>query len=124
MIESIQNQMPIQAFGNYSDEDYAERIYSRYMPRPGEEEEGQQAFERLAESVSGDKNLAMVRMQSRDWKLTDPERVAKLRAYLDSRPGVVAQGWFSERHLPNCDALVDILLIVRTDVYAKTPKRM
>ena len=123
MIESIQNQMPIQAFGNYSDEAYAERIYSRYMPGPVEEHDGgvaaRQAFEELTDSVSGNRNLAMVRLQSREWKLNDPARVAKLRAYLATRPGVVAQGWFSERHLPNCDALVDILLVVRTDVYEK-----
>ncbi len=119
MIESIQNQMPIQAFGNYTEEQYASGIYSRYIPAPGDAVDARERFESLAESVSGNKNLTMVRLQSREWKLTDTERVAKLRAYLASRPGVVAQGWFSESHLFPCDALVDILLVVRTDAYQK-----
>lgn len=114
MIEAIQNQMPIMAFGHYTEEDYADRIYSRYLPTENKPGYTQQQFEALIESVSGNPRLAMVRLQSREWKLTDKARLEALNTFLMQMPGVVCHGFFAEKHLPNCDALVDILLVVET----------
>ena len=120
MTESIQNQMPIMAFGHYNDT--AATCYSRFMAMQGSSSEStttthatalsKHDFEALIETVSGNDKLAVVRLQSREWKLQDASRVEKLTRFIEETPGLVAYAFFSEKHLRNCDALVDILLVV------------
>ena len=114
MTASIQNQQPIMAFGNYTEEELEKGVYSRYL---GSSRVNQAEMEALLESVEGNRELAIVRLQSREWKLTDARKVEALNAYFDATPGVVAHCMFSEKHFPNCDALVDILLVIKTSLY-------
>lgn len=114
MMEAIQNQMPIMAFGHYSEAQYKNDIYSHLI-----ETENQREVEALIYSVSGNKSLAIVRLQTREWKLTNALNVEKLKKFLGATPGLKGMAFYSEKHIPNCDALVDILLIVETKSYMK-----
>ena len=120
LTETVQNQMPIMAFGHYDKES---GYYSRFLPQSKNGEGGlsltlaQRELESLLESTCGNPQLALVRLQSREWKLTDPVKLQRLNQFLGATPGLKGYGYYSEKHIPNCDALIDILLVVETSVY-------
>lgn len=127
MTESIQNQMPIMQFGCYTDDQYKNDIYSRPM-RFGVAFAGKniptismshEKMKSIIESVSGNPDLAVIRLQSREWKLTDNTRIEKLIRFLSDFKGVVCIGFYSNKHIACCDALVDIIIVVKTIYYYK-----
>lgn len=131
MVESIQNQMPIMKYGRYSDQEYEEEIYSRYIA-PEEmsatfaftdkraygsseaSKKGEARFEALLKEVhSLDSNKTVVRLFSRVWKLNQcPKKTARLVRFLTELPGVVDHAYYVERYIPVCEPVVEILLIV------------
>lgn len=113
---SITNQMPVMAFANYKKEEYGTRIYSRFLAG---QRHTQTTVEKMLASVATDPSLAVIRLQSREWKLTNADKFSKLEEFLASQNGVICHGFFSEKHIPNCDALVDILLVVKTAIYSE-----
>lgn len=126
LVETMQHQLPLMAFGRYSDEDYAQ-IHSTYQAhsdiRSGhtfyEASDPHAAsleateFEQLAHTVAQDERYAMVRLYTRVWRLQASQTVTEeLRSFLASSPGLVKHAYYTERHLPQCDPLVEILCIV------------
>lgn len=114
IMESIQNQMPIAKIFHYTEKEYEEGIYSRFLHNPNalDDKDGSLIQSKL-ESVAGNPGLAIVRLQTREWKLSDKKKVEKLNRFIMSFESVVCHGFFSEKHIINCDALVDILLVVK-----------
>lgn len=125
MIESIQNQMPIMRFGRYTDKQYKEEIYSRFIPRDEmkvslslaqtDERKAKQAkFEKLLEEVDSlDSDKTIVRLYSRLWKLKQKaEKTERLNQFLSKLPGLVDYAFYVEKHLPVCEPIVEILCIV------------
>jgi len=131
MVESIQNQMPIMKYGRYSDKEYEEEIYSRYIA-PEEmsatfaftdkaaygaseaSKKGEARFEAFLREVNSlDSDKTVVRLFSRVWKLNQCEKkTARLVRFLTELPGVVDHAYYVERYIPVCEPVVEILLIV------------
>jgi hypothetical protein len=117
LMESVQHQLPIMAFGRYSDEQYA-KTHSTFLslsnPKATQNKllKEQEKFEGLIFGVSENPSLAVVKLQSREWKLKDCEKSLELHKFLSSRKGVVAVGYYSEHQLPVCDPMVDIHVII------------
>lgn len=114
MVESLQHQLPIMAFGRY-DAEQRERIYSHYnnpseisihydftiCPGPSSES---QAFEQLVHSVAENPNLALVRLYSRAWKFRQSsDQTEQLKQFISESYGLVQHAYYTERHLPVCD---------------------
>ncbi len=114
IMESVQNHMPIAKIFHYTEKEFEEGIYSRFLGNPNalDDKDGS-LIESMLESVSGNPDLAIVRLQTREWKLLDEAKVAKLNRFIMSFERVLCHGFFSEKHIINCDALVDILLVVK-----------
>ena len=114
-MESVQNQMPIMQFGHYSEEEFNEHIHSRFLANPNRlNDKDGSLIEAELERVAGNPDLMIIRLQSRLWKLTDKEKVARLNKFIMSFDRVVCHGMYSEKHLKPCDAIVEILLVVKT----------
>lgn len=116
MMECIENQMPIMKFGHYTKKEYNEGIHSRFIGNPLLQEDDQEQEARIMaiiESVAGNPDLTMIRLQTREWKLNDPIKVAKLNRFFMSLDRVVCHAMFSEKHVICCDALVDILIVAK-----------
>jgi hypothetical protein len=119
LMESVQHQLPIMAFGRYSDTQYA-NTHSNYISittgvknsESNSLKDEQQKFEKLAFGVSEDPSLSIVKLQSREWKLRDTQKNQQLHSFLTSRKGVVAVGYYSEHQLPVCDPMIDIQIII------------
>lgn len=130
MVASIQGQMPIMKYGRYSDDEYANEIYSRYISPDemsanfsftdakaygsAESKKSEAKFQALLKEVDSlDSDKTIVRLYSRVWKLNQcPKKTAKLNRFLSELPGVVAYAYYVERYVPICEPVVDILLIV------------
>lgn len=130
MVASIQGQMPIMKYGRYSDEEYANEIYSRYISPDemsatfpftdakaygnAESKKSEAKFQALLKEVDSlDSDKTIVRLYSRAWKLNQcPKKTAQLNRFLSELPGVVAYAYYVERYVPICEPVVDILLIV------------
>ena len=114
MMESIQNQMPIMKLLHYSPQEMKEGIYSRFLRNPNRlNDTTGELIVSVLESVADNPTLTIVRLQTREWKLTDKKRVDALNKFIMSFDRVVCHGMFSEKHIASCDALVDILIVVR-----------
>lgn len=114
MMESVENQMPIMRFGHYTREQFTVGVYSRFLPHTNKlGDTTGRLIEAMLEKVAGNPELTVVRLQSREWKLRDKERLAKLDRFISSFDKVVCHGIFAEKHIDRCDALVDILLVVK-----------
>lgn len=114
MMESVENQMPIMRFGHYTREQFTTGVYSRFVPHTNRlGDTTGRLIEAMLEKVAGNPELTVVRLQSREWKLRDKERLAKLDRFISSFDKVVCHGIFAEKHIDRCDALVDILLVVK-----------
>ena len=115
IMESVQNQMPIMQFGHYSEEEFNEHIHSRFLVNPNRlNDKDGSLIEAELERVAGNPDLMIIRLQSRLWKLNDKEKVARLNKFIMSFDRVVCHGMYSEKHLKVCDAIVEILLVVKT----------
>lgn len=132
MVASIHNQMPIMKFGRYSDQEYAEKLYSRYvspkemtaslnldlpLPPSKERAESQRQFEaHVAEVDDLASNKTMVRFYSRTWKLNQSkEKTERLMQFINMVPGLITFGIYVERHIPVCDPIVEILCVVNVE---------
>jgi hypothetical protein len=130
MVETIQNQMQISSFGRYTQEQYRDDIYSFYVPKteitrcraeapkqnkpqPQAQAQAQQKFESLLERVGTDSSLALVRLYSRQWKMTESaERTEALKKLLQKTPGLVDYGFYMEKPLSVCEPVLLILCVV------------
>jgi hypothetical protein len=140
MIETIQNQMPIQRFGRYSDEQYKNDIYSIYVSldeiddkfsfkkttassrriygTPGNVVREQEAFEKILDTL--DDNTTVLRLYSRTWKLDKNTKDRKdLFDFILSVPGIRCFGVYIEKHLPVCEPIVQFLCIVDVEIASK-----
>lgn len=114
MMESIQNQMPIMKMFHYTSEEMKEGVYSRFLANKNKlNDRTGEMITTMLESVAGNPKLTIVRLQTREWKLEDKKRVEALDNFFMSFDQVVCHGMFSEKHIASCDALVDILLVVK-----------
>lgn len=125
-VETMQHQLPLMAFGRYSDEDYS-KIHSIYqLPQdvrsghtfreasdPQKASLEAEAFEKLAFSVAEDERYAVVRLNTRVARLQASQKATEeLRQFLAASPALVAHAYYDERHLPPCKSLVSIVCIV------------
>ena len=136
-VEALQHQLPLMAFGRYSDEQYAQ-VRSEYLrteevtarrdyetvSRPsGTATKEAAAFEERLHGVALNANQSVVRLYTRPWKLQSDEKLTKeLKQFIASTPGLVAHGWRLERHLPVCPLAVEIHCVVDVEAvmaYAK-----
>jgi hypothetical protein len=129
MMATIQNQMPIMKFGRYSDKEYAEEIYSRFISpkeisasfdfkgfpmKNNNNNKERLAFERLLAGVDAPgSNMSVVRLSTRTWKLTqDKEKTERLKKFIREMPGLISHAYYLEKHMPICEPVVEILCII------------
>lgn len=137
MIETIQNQMPIQRFGRYTDKQYREDIYSIFvrideidptflfksitpLTRKASKEtsQKQEDFESDLDSLGDDQTV--VRLYSRAWKMDkNTKDRADLLEFIQSIPGIVSMGIYIEKHLPVCEPIILILCIIDVEKASK-----
>lgn len=123
MIESLQHQLPLMAFGRYNAEQ-REKICSHYnnmsdinhhynfTSTPIVASDEAKSFQELIHSVAENPNLAVVRLYSRAWKFhQSAELTMELKKFISESYGVVQHAYYTERHLPGCDPVVVILCI-------------
>jgi hypothetical protein len=114
LTECVQHQLPLMAFGRYSDEQYAQ-THSKYLHGSMA---NQQAFEEVVRRVASDPKLTIARLQARDWRLNaEPEKTRALFQKLVAMPGVRGYACYSENHLPICDPIDEILVIGEVDTW-------
>jgi hypothetical protein len=118
LTECVQHQLPLMAFGRYTDEQYEKETHSRYM---GGSAPDQKSFEQLVHQVASDPTLTVARLQSRPWKLdSDPTKTRELYDMLGNKsiaPGVLAYAFYSEHQLPICGPTVEILVVGKVDAW-------
>ncbi len=140
MIETIQNQMPIQRFGRYSEEQYKNDIYSIYVSldeidekfsfkqttassrridgTPEKVVKEQEAFEKILDTLDDD--TTVLRLYSRAWKLDkNTKDRADLFEFILSVPGIRCIGIYIEKHLPVCEPIIQILCILDVEIASK-----
>lgn len=140
MVETIQNQMPIEKFGRYSDREYAEEIYSLFIDLDevdmkflftevtvakrknsmnGKFRRRETEFQAKIDSLD-DQNETVVKLYSRSWKLDKClEDRADLLEYLQSLPGLKDIAIYIEKHIPNAEPVIVFLLIIDVNVALK-----
>ncbi len=131
LVESLQHQLPIMAFGRYNDEQTA-LVCSRYnLPSELHVEHNFTAatagtmqyeklrvkseadFDALVHTVAENPQLAMVRLYSRAWKFQQSEQqTLQLKQFIGESYGLVSHAFYTERHLPVCDPVVEILCVI------------
>lgn len=114
IMESVQNQMPIMQMCHYTEEEFKEHIHSRFLGNPNRlNDKDGSLITAMLERVAGNPDLTIIRLQSRLWKLTNQEKVARLNKFIMSFDRILCHGMFSEKHIKPCDAIVEILLVVK-----------
>lgn len=136
MMELIVNQMPIMAFGRYTKEQYESDVYSHYVDPttlhlnewrfPTSMKEIREMKTRVGgnesrfHKVHENPNEVIVGFYSRVWKLNQSrEDMIQFQEFIESLPGLKHYGYFIEKHLPNCDPLVEILCIIDINEFEK-----
>jgi hypothetical protein len=121
-VEAVQHQLPLMSFGRYTDEKYATlhssyntpaELGEKYQFAPTESSPAQQRFEKLAAAVVDNPNHSIVRLYSRPWKFQQSEK--KTREFVEfmaDRPGVIAHAYYTEKQLPVCQELIEIMFII------------
>lgn len=130
MVESIQNQMPIMTLGRYSDKQYADELYSRFVSpqlmsasfdfmSPAaytsvENVNAQRKFEALLKEAGAlGSNKTIVRLFSRVWKLNQSkEKTEMLNRFIRELPGLIDYAYYVEKYVPVCEPVVEILLVI------------
>ena len=133
MVESIQNQMPIMKFGRYTDKEYAEEIYSRFISptelsasfaftsptayTTKQNIEAQRKFEALLKETNPlSSNKTIVRLFSRVWKLNQSkEKTELMNRFIRELPGVIDHGYYVEKYVPVCEPVVEDLIVIDVD---------
>lgn len=142
--ETVENHTPIMQYGRYSKEQYESQIYSHYidpaslalndwhfptsvaefkkMKMAGKSSDRETQMARF-HNVHANKNEVVIDLYSRVWKLNQSrDDMAKFQAFIEGCPGLKHYGYFIEKHLPNCDPLVEILCIVDMNEFEKHNK--
>lgn len=141
MVESIQNQLPIMKYGRYSDKEYAEDIYSRFISpsdisasfnfrglkneKPDAATQKKQAkFEAVLKKASAlSSNLTVVRFFSRVWKLNqDVLKTETLNRFIRELPGVIDYAYYVEKYVPVCEPVIEILILIDIEKHRVEPK--
>lgn len=124
LMESIQNQMPIMAYGRYTAEQYS-RTHSLVMNlKTGEFGPMTSAAQKREDIIRGcatSTEHTLIRLYSREWRLTKKKgELQQLLQFFRETPGFVTLSLYSVKCLPNCHAIVDMLIVVKTKDYLKS----
>jgi hypothetical protein len=141
--ETLENQTPIMQLGRYSQSQYDNDIYSYYIDpatmkingwrlpatmgeikqmKAGKESERQVQIARF-HSAHENPNEVVIGLYSRVWKLNQSrEDMAQFQKFVEQSHGLKHFGYFIEKHLPNCDPLVEILCIIDMNEFEKHNK--
>jgi hypothetical protein len=126
-VEAIQNEMPISAFGRYTDEEYEEKIFSRCVQLDKIDAQFDYAryrecdvsrkkhteFDQRVATVCEKAEWAVVRLYSRCWKMTaNTKKTRALMKFIESSPALVDYACFIEKHIPVCEPVLEMILIV------------
>ncbi len=126
LMESAQHQTAIMSVGRYSDDDY-KKTYSIYNNSEDINNEfkfdnsinysktfsNHQQFDDIIFNVSQNPDQAVVRLYSRPWKLQqNKSQTEEFKKFIASSKGLITHSFFTESHLPVCDKVVEILLVI------------
>ncbi len=132
LVESVQNQMPVISLGRYTNEEYENEIYYRYIS-PNEisssfEFDSAEAYTKNSKDEAvfmkewnkieaKDSNLFIVALYSKTWKLTQSKKKTdNLHQFIRNMPGLVTFAIYNQKDFPVCDSVIIYLCIIKVDV--------